>query len=135
MMWFQSRGMQNHDKAEKNLRKAAKKLPEADRLIFNDPVTLSLFVRESIEAFRQGIKGVYHEGKIYAKPWSFNLEDIPSKLKVYIWHGEADINVPVSMGRGMCKLIPNCKGTFYPGDGHYSTILNHFEAIIQTLIS
>ena len=135
MMWIQSRGMKDLDKAEKNMKKAMNKFPEADRKVLDDPQILSLFIKESAEAFRQGSKGAYHEGKIYARSWGFNLEDISPKLKVYIWHGEADEIVPVAMGRGMCKLIPNCEGKFYPGEGHYSTIFKYYKEIIDALTS
>ena len=135
MMWIQSRGMKDFEKAEKNMKKAMNNFPEADRKVLDDPQILSLFIKESAEAFRQGSKGAYHEGKIYARSWGFNLEDISPKLKVYIWHGEADKAVPVAMGRGMCKLIPNCEGNFYPGEGHYSTIFNYYEDIIKALTS
>ena len=135
MIWIKSRGMKDLEKAEKNLKKALIKFPEADRKVLDDPQILSKFIKESAEAFRQGSKGAYHEGKIYAKSWSFNLEDISSKLKVYIWHGEADEAVPVAMGREMCNLIPNCVGKFYPGEGHYSTIFNYYEDIIDALTS
>ena len=135
MIWIKSRGMKDLEKAEKNLKKALIKFPEADRKVLDDPQILSKFIKESAEAFRQGSKGAYHEGKIYAKSWGFNLEDISSKLKVYIWHGEADEAVPVAMGREMCNLIPNCVGKFYPGEGHYSTIFNYYEDIIDALTS
>jgi len=127
--------MRNLEKAEKKMKESAKKFPEADRKIFDDPQILSLFVKETAEAFRQGSKGVYYEGKIYLKSWGFNLEHISPKLKVYIWHGEADEIVPVAMGRGMCKLIPNCEGKFYPGEGHYSTIFKYYKEIIDALTS
>jgi len=135
MIWLQSRGMRNLEKAEKKMKESDKKFPESDRKIFDDPQILSLFVKETAEAFRQGSKGVYYEGKIYVKSWGFNLEDISPKLKVYIWHGEADEIVPVAMGRGMCKLIPNCEGKFYPGEGHYSTIFKYYKEIIDALTS
>ena len=134
-IWIQSRGMKDLEKAEKNMKKSMKKLPEADRKVLSDPQILSTFIKEGAEAFRQGSKGAYHEVKIYARSWGFNLEDISPKLKVYIWHGDADKNVPIAMGRGMCKVIPNCEGKFYPDEGHYSTIFNYYEEIIDALIS
>jgi len=135
MMWIQSRSMKDSVKAEKNMKKAMKNYPEADRKVLDNPQILALFIRESAEAFRQGSKGAYYEGKIYAKSWGFNLEDISPKLNVYLWHGDADKNVPIAMGRGMCKLISNCEGKFYPGEGHYSTIFNYYEDIIKALTS
>ncbi|MBY9018066.1 MAG: alpha/beta hydrolase [Candidatus Lokiarchaeota archaeon] len=135
MMWIQSRGSKDLEKAEKSIKKSMKNLPEEDRKIFSDPQILSIFLKESAEAFRYGSKGAYHEGKIYARSWGFNLQDISPKLKVYIWHGEADKNVPVAMGREMSKLIPNCDAKFYPDEGHYSTIFKYYEEIIDTLTS
>jgi len=135
MISLQSRGLKDLEKAEKKMRETIKKFPEQDREVMNDPKLLPLFIRESAEAFRQGNKGAFYEGKLYAKPWGFSPEDISPKLKMYIWHGEVDEAVPVAMGRGMCKAIPNCEGKFYPNDGHYSTIFKYFEDIISTLIS
>ena len=135
MIWMQSRGMKDLEKAEKNMKKTIIKFPEADRKVLEDPQMMSKFIKETAEGFRQGSKGVYHDGKIYVKSWGFNLEDISPKLKVYIWHGEVDEAVPVAMGREMCKLIPNCVGKFYPGEGHYSTIFKYYEDIIDALIS
>jgi len=43
--------------------------------------------------------------------------------------------VPMAMGRGVCKAIPNCEGKFYTNDGHYSTIFKYFEEIVRALTS
>jgi len=135
MISFQSRGLKDLEKAERKMRETIKKFPEPDREVMDDPKLLSLFIRESAEAFRQGNKGIFYEGKLYAKPWGFSPEDISPKLKVYIWHGEVDEAVPVAMGRGMCKAIPNCEGKFYTNDGHYSTIFKYFKEIVSALTS
>ncbi|MFX0059970.1 MAG: alpha/beta fold hydrolase [Candidatus Hodarchaeota archaeon] len=131
--YFQARKNTNLVKAQKNIKKYIPKLPEPDRIIFNNPENLSLFLKETAEAFRQGSKGAAYEGKIYANSWGFNLEEVSPEVKVTIWHGELDINVPVSMGREMCKLIPNCKGNFLPNEGHYSIAFNHIEEIIDNI--
>jgi len=131
--YFQARTNIDLVKAEKNIKKYIPRLPEPDRMVLNEPKNLSLFLKETAEAFRQGSKGPAYEGKIYTNPWGFNLEDISPKLKVAIWHGELDINVPVSMGREMCKLIPNCTGNFLPNEGHYSIAFNHIEEIIDSI--
>ena len=135
MMWLQSRGMKDLTKAKKSMKKVVKNLPEADKKVFEDPQIRSLMIKATSESFRQGSKGAYQEGKIYARSWGFNLEDISPELKVYIWHGDADKNVPIAMGRGMCKIIPNCEGKFYPGEGHFSTIIKYYEDIIEALTS
>ena len=125
--------MKDLEKSEKSFKKMMKNLPEEDIKVLSDPQVLSLFLKASAEAFRQGSKGSYHDGKIYARSWGFKLEDISPKLNVFIWHGDADKAVPVEMGHGMCKLIPNCEGKFYPNEGHYSTIFKYYEEIIKSL--
>ncbi len=135
IIFFQSRGLKDLEKAERKMRKTIKKFPKPDRKVMEDPNLLPLFIKESAEAFRQGNKGAIYEGKLYAKHWGFSLEKISPKLKVYLWHGEVDEVVPVAMGRGVCKAIPNCEGKFYPNDGHYSTIFKYFDEIVNTLIS
>jgi pimeloyl-ACP methyl ester carboxylesterase len=111
----------------------SKQLPEPDKKVVLDPTTLELLSEELFEAFRQGVHGPAHEGELYGKDWGFRLEDISPNVDVHLWHGELDVNVPISMGRAVAKAIPNCKSKFYAKEGHYSTMLNHLEEIIKTL--
>ncbi len=53
-------------------------------------------------------------------------------MKVFLWQGEADVNVPPSMGRYSASCIPNCVATFHPGDGHFMSV-DHMEAIYAAL--
>jgi pimeloyl-ACP methyl ester carboxylesterase len=119
---------------QKSIEKFAEKLPEPDRKILQDHQFLKTFIEESKETVRSGLDGIVLEDKIYAKPWGFDLREISSKLPVYIWHGELDVFVPISMGRKMCELIPNCEGYFFPNEGHLS-MLNHMDKIIEILKS
>jgi pimeloyl-ACP methyl ester carboxylesterase len=110
-------------------------MPEPDRKIILDPTTLNLLTEEMYEAFRKGAEGPAYERELYGKDWGFKLEDISPNVKVYLWHGEQDVNVPISMGRRVAETIPNCKAQFYAEEGHYSTALNHLEDILRTLTS
>jgi pimeloyl-ACP methyl ester carboxylesterase len=133
-IWYEiQRKMKDSEKIKKSFLSRMEIFPESDRKWMNNPEVLSLFAKELSEAFRQGSKGPYHEFVVYNKPWGFNLEDISPKLKVIIWHGEMDANVPISMGRAMSELIPNCEGRFFPNDGHYSLFFNNIEDIINSL--
>ena len=120
---------------QKSIEDFAKKLPEPDKILFQDPHILNIFIEETKEAFRPGLDGVVMEEKIYAKPWGFDLKDISSDLQVYLWHGEMDVFVPSSFGRKMCELIPNCKGYFFPNEGHFSVAFNHLDEILEILKS
>lgn len=75
-----------------------------------------MFRTDLLEAFRQGSRGAAQELALYCRPWGFPLEEIT--MEVHLWQGEVDRNVPPAMGRYLAKAIPNCRATFYPGEGH-----------------
>jgi len=131
----QGQTARNLEKMEVKLKKGLNELPEPDRVILSDSELLPLFLREGAEAFRQGGRGASHDAKIYSQPWGFNLEDISPNLKVFLFHGELDSIIPVSVGRVVSKMIPNCISTFYPNDGHYSIVFNHMDDILKNLTS
>ena len=53
-------------------------------------------------------------------PWDFCPEDI--QIPVFLWHGEADQNAPVAMGRYFASAIPHSQAAFYPNEGHLSLL-------------
>lgn len=131
----QGKALNNDEKIRKSIQKSSKKLPEPDKILMQDPEIQDIVIEESIEAFRNGSEGPSYEGKIYVKPWGFNLNEISKELKVYIWHGELDVNVPVSMGKAMCKEIPNCVGKYFPDEAHLSLPINNVDKIFKTLVT
>ncbi len=93
---------------------------------------LEVFKEDMFEAYRLGGRGAAWEAVLFARPWGFRLEDIG--LKVHLWQGELDVNVPPSMGRYQASAIPDCKATFYSDEGHFSLIVNRMEEIFGSLI-
>jgi pimeloyl-ACP methyl ester carboxylesterase len=73
-------------------------------------------VESLTDAFRSGSRGPGWELCLNARPWGFGVEDI--RAAVHLWHGEADANAPIGMGRYLARAIPECQATFYPGEGH-----------------
>jgi pimeloyl-ACP methyl ester carboxylesterase len=126
---------QTIEELEKTFQKRSKNLPDPDKKIMVDPKRIALYVDLMAEPFGQGINGVLHDIKLLSSDWGFNLENIPSSVKVFLWHGELDNSVPVRMGRSLCEAIPNCKGKFYANEAHISTAINHIEEILETLTS
>lgn len=133
LWWSLGRFSQDPERLEAIIEKQGKQLAEPDRQLFSTPEIKQFFVEEAAEAFRQGTKGPAWEGKLlFGEPWGFVPEDI-SMENIYLWHGELDANVPVSMGRAMADRIPNCQATFYPHEAHLSLLLNHADEILLTL--
>jgi len=108
-------------------------LPSADIAVLeNDEFSKMLFAG-SQEAFRHGTRGAAWDFVLCARPWGFRLEDI--QVPTLLWHGEADVNAPVSMGRAIAGAIPNCQATFMPGEGHLSLARKHMDEILRSIFS
>ncbi|MFC1902210.1 alpha/beta fold hydrolase [Chloroflexota bacterium] len=107
--------------------------PEPDRLLLDQPDMAKLYVEMLREAFRSGIGGVHHEAKLYTRSWQFRLQDIP--IKVHLWHGEMDVNVPISVGHYVADAIPDCQPVFLKDEAHLSLPYNHIREILSVLVA
>ena len=106
-------------------------LPPVEAVVFEKPGRLEAFMASGAESMRQGIHGIAWDTHICARPWDFRLEEI--RFPVRLLHGEADLNVPVGIARKVTAAIPGCPATFYPGEGHFSTAVNHFDEVMNAL--
>ncbi len=106
--------------------------PEPDRLLLDKPEVAKVYVDMLREAFRSGTSGVYHEAKLYTRSWKFRLQDIT--VMVHLWHGEMDVNVPISVGHYVADAIPNCDSTFLKEEAHLSLPYHHIREILSVLV-
>ena len=106
---------------------AKSSMPLADQRIFERPEVQAVFARDLHEAFRGGSRGAAHDARLSARPWGFRLEDI--RMRVNLWQGEEDRNVPPSMGRHQAQAIPQCVSRFVPGEGHAGWI-DHIDEML-----
>ncbi|MEE8543544.1 MAG: alpha/beta hydrolase [Gammaproteobacteria bacterium] len=90
------------------------------------------YVMETLEAFRQGTKGPAFDARLYVRPWGFRLEDIKLPT-VYLWHGQRDVHVPITMARAVSESIPNCQARFFPAEDHLTLILQHLDEVLETM--
>jgi hypothetical protein len=37
------------------------------------------------------------------------------------------------MGEHLARSIPNCRSHFYPGEGHFSIIVNRMQEILESI--
>jgi len=107
-------------------------ISEPDKQLLDQPELAAFFINSMQEAFRNGIRGANQEAALYTHPWGFNLQNIAAK--VHLWHGEQDINVPISVGRYMAEHIPGCISKFYEAEGHFTLPHNHLREILSSLI-
>lgn len=110
-------------------RQMMRSMPPVEAVIFEKPGRLEAFMASGAESMRQGIQGIAWDTHVCARPWDFRLEEI--RFPVRLLHGEADLNVPVAVARKVASSIPGCQATFYPGEGHFSTVANHLDEVIN----
>ena len=115
----------------KLLQAAVPQMPAVDQAVMRQPGVLAGMAKDYSEAFRQGARGVVHEGALYASEWGFKLGEVTRPVR--LWQGEQDTNVPAALGRFQARHLPDCQATFYPADGHISIIVNHAAEILTAL--
>jgi pimeloyl-ACP methyl ester carboxylesterase len=103
-----------------------------DKQYLDRPDVRKILAESLGEAFRAGSRGPAWEMGLYTRPWGFRLEEI--RTPIHLWHGEDDVNAPISMGRYLATSIPECRATFYPGEAHLHFI-DRLPEILATLRS
>jgi pimeloyl-ACP methyl ester carboxylesterase len=129
LLWLVSNPHRNPDKFYEHIISGNS---EEDRALLTRPEMKSMLMQNYLEATRAWMRGFARESIIVSNAWGFRLEDIT--IPVYLWHGEEDLNVPLSAAWYMAEAIPNCRVTFLPGEGHW-LILTYWDRILAELIS
>jgi pimeloyl-ACP methyl ester carboxylesterase len=111
----------------------AASFPEPDRTLLSRKEIRDGFMACFEEACRQGTHGPAWDLRLIARPWGFDLGTIA--VPVLLWHGERDANVPVTHGRYLASVIPNCRATFFEDEAHLSVPLNHHREIFSAVRS
>lgn len=117
---------------EKQVNEYARTLGEADREIFADPKFREGLGLALAESCRQGREANLAEAFDDFGDWGFEPADVTFD-NLFIWHGEADLLMPVATVRLLASSLPHCHTTFYPGDGHFSIPMRHMDEILATL--
>lgn len=124
----------NDEIAMQSMRKFTQKWAKPDRDAFVKPDVAKTVTTSLVEAMRQGTRGAAYDGMLIgSRNWDFQLEDIAFS-NIHLWHGELDDQIKVTQARESVKRLPHCEATFYPGDGHISTIANHADEIVRSLM-
>jgi len=106
-------------------------LPPEDRQLLLIPENLEMLVADIREGYIQGWHGPARDDIIINRPWGFRLEDIPQRID--IWHGELDLNVPLSHSQYQHDHIPDNRVCILSGQAHLSLLAN-WRNILKALI-
>jgi pimeloyl-ACP methyl ester carboxylesterase len=134
LLWLQlGRNVKREEWWEKNYAGMTAGAPEPDEWILNESRVKENIKAKTVEAFRQGSRGLVHDFVLYSKDWGFELNEIPAETRLSLYHGELDKNVPIPIARTVSGQIPNCEAKFYPDEGHFSVYVNKFDEIISSV--
>lgn len=106
--------------ASKQGKKMLENMPKDEAELYSDPELRVGAGQTTMESYRQGsdsIRAMIQETKLMRKGWEVDLSKIPSGL-VYLWHGTADKNIPVSNAYKNAKAIPGAHLEIFEGKGH-----------------
>lgn len=110
-----------------------RRLPACDKALLKAHPEVEMqaaLVRDFAEVHRSGTQGVIGDMAVLTRPWGFSPAHI--QVKTYLWQGEQDLNVPLSMGRFLAGSIPKCDARFIPEQGHL-VYISHWPEIVRAL--
>lgn len=119
-----ARSFRDEKHARKALTRALRQMGQPDREALLARGPLDLLAASACEAYQQGVRGAVTEAGLYARDWGFRLEDIAFQ-PLYLWHGAGDTFAPIERARAVADKLMRCQATYYPNEGHFSTLLNH----------
>jgi len=116
---------------ENATRQLMSSIPESDKKALYDAENVEIFLSSIREGFSQGYEAVAEDDILINGEWGFNLEHI--QPRVDIWHGDADVNVPIQAGEYLAAKIPHHRAYFLQHKGHFF-VLNQWDVILKELI-
>lgn len=105
--------------------------PPADRKVLGAPGNAEMMVEEIREGYRQGWSGPAWDDIVINRPWGFRLSDV--RVRVDIWHGELDGNIPIDHAKYQDANIPNSRLKVWPGLAHLG-LLTKWREVLSSLV-
>lgn len=128
-LYVMSAVVRHHDRLAPVLARVEATAPPADRLVAAHP-EFAIRHDAEIDAFRRGTRPAKEELLLFARPWGFSLEDIDTD--VHLWHGTADVNVPLHIAVEMSRRLPRVTTHFVDGSAH-SVGFEERTAVMRTI--
>ena len=106
--------------------------PPEDRAVMQNPAWQRIARAGVEEALRQGAEGWADESMALHRGWDFDLEAI--RAKVTWWHGDQDMNVPLSAARRVAARLRDVDLRVWQHEGHFASVVHEAE-IVRELLS
>jgi hypothetical protein len=92
-------------------------------------------LRSTRESFAQGHVSIIEDGRLMARRWDFNVEDIRKDLPFQLWYGSQDQNVPVNHGVQLKKRLGSNATLLIKDETHASLEVNFKEEQLVALLT
>src|SRR5262249_5082768 len=84
------------------------------------------------EALRTSYWGWFDDDMAFVHPWGFDVASIAAP--VHVWQGAHDRMVPFGHGEWLAAHLGNAKPHLFPGEGHFTLLVDRFPQVIDELI-
>lgn len=116
---------------EKAVRQLMSSIPDTDKAALYAPGNVEIVVSSIREGFRQDSRGVAQDDILINQDWGFDLRRVEPRID--IWHGDADVNVPIHAGEYLRDTLPNTRTIFLSGEGHFF-LFRRWEEVLSALV-
>jgi len=113
-------------------KKLAASFPPVDRQLAEQPQNQDMLVQSIQEGYKQGWEGPAQDDIIINSDWGFRLEDV--KVRIDIWQGEVDKNVPLPQGEYQHEKLPISTFTVMPKQAHLYLLAN-WPNVLEKLVA
>ncbi|MEN8169022.1 MAG: alpha/beta hydrolase [Pseudomonadota bacterium] len=103
-----------------------------DKKVFALPEVASQMRLAYADVLAQGLDKLIKEIAIINSPWGFSPAEI--MVDTRLWHGTADINVPVECSEYLAEQIPAATASYVEGGGHYFSF-EQWPELLQEITS
>lgn len=107
-------------------------LPEADRAVLTGEFAEDM-AADFREAVRPGVDGWLDDDLAFVGAWGFELSEI--SVPVALWHGTADLMVPLAHGEWLAAHVPGVTAHRREGEGHLSVAVRALSQMLDELVT
>ena len=105
--------------------------PKSDRAFLARPEMRAMFLDDLVTSGRESFRAVAYDAVLFSRWWGFDISSISTP--VFLWHGDADLVIPLVHGERMAALIP-IRHSVVPGEGHLA-MLDAAEEAIELILA
>jgi pimeloyl-ACP methyl ester carboxylesterase len=107
------------------------RLNPADRRVLGRPAVRAIMAATFTEGLRNGSTALAEDRALLFRPWGFPVSAV--RQRVHLWHGTQDWQVPVTLGRVLAAMLPDCTAHWFRGEGHF-LVFDHAEEVYAALL-